>query len=101
MYSNAIVYFILTFALGCYPFQDRDPFVLPETPHVFFAGNQNKYETRLLTGTNFDILPHLQSLGDDGQKCRIVLVPKFKETGIMVLVNLSTLESTPIAFKTS
>ena len=36
--------------LGCYPFQDRDPFVLEETPHIFFAGNQPEYASRLVQG---------------------------------------------------
>ncbi len=28
--------------LACYPFTDKDPFIIPEksTPSVFFAGNQ-------------------------------------------------------------
>lgn len=36
--------------------------------------------------------------GDDGQKVRIVCVPKFSNTGEIVLVNLSTLESEVIKF---
>jgi DNA polymerase delta subunit 2 len=44
--------------LGCYPFQDRDPFVLEETPHIFFAGNQPQYGTRLVQGCSLG--------GDDG-----------------------------------
>jgi DNA polymerase delta subunit 2 len=44
--------------VGCYPFQDRDPFVLEETPHIFFAGNQPQYGTRLVQGCALG--------GDDG-----------------------------------
>jgi DNA polymerase delta subunit 2 len=40
---------------GCYPFQDRDPFVLEETPHIFFAGNQPEYASRLVQGINLVI----------------------------------------------
>lgn len=39
--------------VGCYPFQDRDPFVLEETPHIFFAGNQPEYASRLIQGSIF------------------------------------------------
>jgi DNA polymerase delta subunit 2 len=37
--------------LGCYPFKDRDPFVMEETPNVFFAGNQPEYASRLVRGS--------------------------------------------------
>jgi len=37
---------------GCYPFTDKDPFVLESCPHVYFVGNQDKYETRLIDGIN-------------------------------------------------
>lgn len=36
--------------LACYPFADNDPFILHKCPHVFFAGNQPAFETRLLQG---------------------------------------------------
>jgi hypothetical protein len=44
--------------------------------------------------TNVDFL----IAGEDGQKVRIVGVPKFNETGEIVLVNLSTLESEVVRF---
>lgn len=69
--------------LWAYPFQDRDPFILEKTPHVYFIGNQPQFEDRLLLGSN-------------GQKVRIVLVPSFAETGIVVLVNLKTLECSAV-----
>ncbi|ORY43933.1 DNA polymerase alpha/epsilon subunit B-domain-containing protein [Leucosporidium creatinivorum] len=65
--------------LWCYPFSDRDPFILPLTPHVYFIGNQPSFSTRVVTG-------------DDGQTCRIVLLPKFSEKGEVVLVNTKSLE---------
>jgi DNA polymerase II small subunit/DNA polymerase delta subunit B len=37
-------------------------------------------------------------IGDDGQKVRIISIPKFSETGEIVLVNTSTLESEVIKF---
>jgi DNA polymerase delta subunit 2 len=36
--------------------------------------------------------------GDDGQRVRIICIPRFSETGEIVLVNLSTLESEVIKF---
>ncbi|CAI5499537.1 unnamed protein product [Closterium sp. Naga37s-1] len=36
--------------LGVYPFQLDDPFVLTTCPHVFFAGNQPRFATRLIRG---------------------------------------------------
>lgn len=64
---------------GCYPFTDRDPFILHRAPHVYFIGNQPAFSTRLVQG-------------GDGKKVRIVLVPRFKESGELVLVNTATLE---------
>jgi DNA polymerase delta subunit 2 len=70
--------------------------VLEETPHIFFAGNQPEYSSKLVHGSHFydtDL-----TLGDDGQKVRIISIPKFSETGEIVLVNTSTLESEVIKF---
>jgi len=36
--------------LACYPFQTVDPFVIEQCPHVFFAGNQKQFATKLVTG---------------------------------------------------
>ena len=36
--------------------------------------------------------------GDDGQKVRIISIPKFSETGEIVLVDTSTLESEVVRF---
>ncbi|KAL9661614.1 hypothetical protein QQ045_026438 [Rhodiola kirilowii] len=33
--------------LGCYPYTDRDPFLIESCPHVYFAGNQSHYGTRM------------------------------------------------------
>lgn len=71
--------------VGCYPFSDRDPFILLKTPHVYFIGNQPKFETRLVEGPN-------------QQRVRIVLVPKFCNTGEVVLVNTVTLEAKVVSF---
>jgi len=74
---------------GCYPFTDRDPFILNETPHVYFIGNQPKFESRLVTDEE----------GEGSKKCRIVLVPKFCETGQVVLVHSKSLETKVVGFE--
>jgi DNA polymerase delta subunit 2 len=42
-------FFFSTF-IGCHPFQDSDPFLLKDCPHVYFIGNQPQFETRLVEG---------------------------------------------------
>jgi len=71
--------------LACYPFQDNDPFVMTECPHVFFAGNQDKFESTLIEGSQ-------------GQKVRLVCVPSFSKTGVLVLVNVNDLSVETIQF---
>lgn len=41
---------VLLYSAGCYPFTDRDPFFIETCPHVYFVGNQDKYETSLIKG---------------------------------------------------
>eukprot|EP01106_Pelomyxa_sp_JSP_P007334 TRINITY_DN2207_c0_g1_i1.p1 TRINITY_DN2207_c0_g1~~TRINITY_DN2207_c0_g1_i1.p1 ORF type:complete len:210 (+),score=45.38 TRINITY_DN2207_c0_g1_i1:478-1107(+) len=74
--------------LGCYPFADDDPFILDQSPHVYFAGNQPEFATRTITGAC-------------GQRVALVLVPSFSLTGTAVLVNLSTLQVFPFVFKST
>ncbi|KAH8147721.1 uncharacterized protein LAJ45_08186 [Morchella importuna] len=72
--------------LWSYPFNDQDQFVIEECPHVFFVGNQDKFETSLVEGA-------------EGQRCRVVLVPRFSETGEVVVVDLETLEVEVVKFQ--
>lgn len=39
--------------LSCFPAADEDPFIIDEMPHVFFAGNQKHFETRMWNGKYF------------------------------------------------
>lgn len=72
--------------LWCYPFPAGDPFVLQECPHVFFAGNQPKFEKGLIEGPA-------------GQVVRLIAVPKFSETGEVVLLDLESLECEVVKFE--
>ncbi|KIV94538.1 hypothetical protein PV10_02294 [Exophiala mesophila] len=71
--------------LWCYPFQDRDRFVLEACPHVFFVGNQPKFETTVIDGPG-------------GAQVRLIAIPKFSESGELVLVDAETLEVELIKF---
>ena len=64
---------------GCYPFQEKDQFVIEECPHVYFVGNQPRFDTAVIEGPA-------------GQIVRLIAVPKFKDTGEVVLVDAETLE---------
>eukprot|EP00968_Pinguiococcus_pyrenoidosus_P013174 scaffold1187_cov258-Pinguiococcus_pyrenoidosus.AAC.18 len=74
--------------LPCYPFYQEDPFVLENTPQVFFAGNQRDFGCRRVRAPN-------------GGSCLLISVPKFSATGDAVLVNLSNLEASRLHFGVS
>lgn len=69
-----------------YPFQNADPFIIKNTPHIFVCGNCSKFETKLLSTENI--------------QCRIVCVPEFVSSPTVVLINLKTLDCVPIQFST-
>lgn len=72
--------------LPCYPFQDGDQFVVKECPHVYFAGNQPKFETSVIEGPQ-------------EQQVRLVAVPSFRKTGQVVLMDLETLDVELVTFE--
>ncbi|CAJ0886942.1 7982_t:CDS:2 [Entrophospora sp. SA101] len=71
--------------LFCYPFQDEDPLIINQTPHVYFIGNQKEFKTCLLKGSK-------------NQTTRIILLPTFSTTGLIVLLNLNNLDCHTISF---
>lgn len=71
--------------LGCYPYQDEEPFLVEETPHVFFVGNQPHFDTTVIEGPI-------------GQAVRLIAVPKFKETGQLLLLDMDSLEVEIVKF---
>lgn len=74
--------------LGCYPYYEKDPFILEKCPHVYFVGNQPKYQSKIING-------------EDGQKVLLVTVPAFSSSKTCVLLNLRTLTCHSVNFSAS
>lgn len=74
--------------LGCYPYTDRDPFIIDTCPHVYFCGNQDSFGSRLLRGL-------------EGQQVRLICIPHFYDTGVAVLVNLRDLDCHVLSLSTA
>lgn len=56
--SSPLTYtFARSLSSGCYPFQDQDPFIVEQSPHVYFVGNQSKFEHSLVEGKIYYRLP--------------------------------------------
>ncbi|KAJ3515561.1 hypothetical protein NLJ89_g1677 [Agrocybe chaxingu] len=77
--------------LWCHPYREEDPFLIPETPDIYIVGGQEKFATRLVTERS-------ERKGAPTTRCRIVLVPSFAHTGILVLINLRTLAVKTVNF---
>jgi DNA polymerase delta subunit 2 len=71
--------------LWCYPFQEKDQFVIEECPHVFFVGNQPRFDTTIIEGPT-------------GQRVRLIAIPKFHQTGELILLDSETLEVEVVKF---
>lgn len=71
-------------SVSSYPFSSRDPFVIEEMPHIYFAGNQKSFNMKLRE--------------KDASKTRIISVPSFKLTQTCILVNLKNLKCEVVAF---
>ena len=41
---------ILFSSAGCYPYYDRDPFILDKCPHIYFSGNQPSFQHKKIQG---------------------------------------------------
>jgi DNA polymerase delta subunit 2 len=61
--------------LWCYPFQDADPMIVSESPHVYVVGCQSEFGTKVIESPR-------------GEQCLLVCVPRFAATGCVVLVDL-------------
>lgn len=84
--------------LGCFPFDESDPFVLEETPHVLFAGNQREFGSRkmCLTSNDRDIeMTHgdkKASSAESEKFVRLISIPSYALTGQAVFLDLTSLE---------
>ncbi|KAF7791237.1 hypothetical protein EIP86_002251 [Pleurotus ostreatoroseus] len=76
--------------LWCYPYFTNDPFVINETPDIYVVGNQPAFKTKMVRERGRD--------GEAEKRCRVVLVPGFRETGTLVLVNLRSLAVRTVCF---
>merc|ERR1712194_95927 len=74
-----------------------DPFVLPHRPTVYFAGNCDKFETRLVDG-NGDEMAEDATAAREKSATRLICVPSFALTGEVVLVKLRSLECEVLSF---
>lgn len=99
---------ILITPTGSYPFQSHDPFILQSCPHIFFAGNQPRFKTALVEGdsplklngadTDAEMTDIMNEEGSGGPRVRILAVPRFRDTGELVLVDCETLEVEVVRF---
>jgi len=78
--------------------------VLESCPHIFFAGNQPSFKTAIVES---DIPLRLDGgdteMTDDHEnttsaRVRLLSIPKFKESGELILVDTETLEVEVIRF---
>ncbi|OCH95642.1 hypothetical protein OBBRIDRAFT_745437 [Obba rivulosa] len=76
--------------LWCHPYFTADPFVITQTPDVYVIGNQPAFATQL-------VRERAEESAEE-KRCRIVLVPGFRKTGTIVLVNLRTLAVRTVQF---
>lgn len=80
-------------SLPTFPSSETDPFVMTSRPAIYFVGNCDEFESRLVgeKGESID------TAADTGAT-RLVCVPSFASTGEVVLVNLRTLECDVVSF---
>lgn len=76
------------FSTGCYPYYDNDPFILENCPHVYFSGNQPKFQHKKLQGNSVcDTLQvdHLRVV------LKLVFPPSLPGTSLLATPTLSWL----------
>ncbi|KAL2698840.1 hypothetical protein AAEP93_010228 [Penicillium crustosum] len=86
-----------------YPYQSEDPYIIESCPHIFFAGNQPQFKTATIEG---DVPLRLDgdtemvgaADGSDAARVRLLALPKFNETGELILVDTETLEVEVVRF---
>lgn len=96
---------LTTYLLGCYPYQQDDPFVLQSAPHIFFIGNQPSFRTTIVEDTSHLAASpsedeEMANNSSQGRRVRVISLPRFSETGELVLVDAETLEVEVVRFST-
>lgn len=97
---------------ACLPYTSEDPFIIKECPHVYFAGNQPRFQKKVVQGKwlwkasplydkhGLWVIPSPLAVAD-GRSVLLICVPNFDFTHSCVLVNLRSLECQEIKFGTS
>jgi len=70
--------------LSTFP-MNEDPFLLEESPHIFFVGNEDKFATSIVKGQKNEMI-------------RIVMIPRFSDSKTIILVDTDSLDIHPITF---
>lgn len=66
-------------------------------PHVYFAGNQAGFGTRVVQGPGSG--DDAEGSGSIGETVRLISVPKFSETGEVVVLDLEDLSVQRLCFR--
>ena len=72
--------------LHCYPFHDQDPFIIQSCPHVYFCGNQEKFQHK--------------TIEMNGKKVLLMCLPKYSTTQNFVLLNLKDMSCSTLSVNT-
>lgn len=78
--------------LWCHPYLDQDPFILSSTPDIYIIGNQPSFATTMINASAPGSAEAGTNQRTDKVRCRVILLPKFCESGMLVLVETRTLE---------
>ncbi|KAI0713216.1 DNA polymerase alpha/epsilon subunit B-domain-containing protein [Earliella scabrosa] len=81
--------------LWCHPFFKQDPFVMTQTPDLYVVGNQPAFATKMVEEHGD---ADVEDTARGPKRCRIVLLPSFKDSGVLVLVNIRTLAVRRVQF---
>jgi DNA polymerase delta subunit 2 len=71
-----------------FPFETTDPFIIQHAPHVYFCGNCDKFETKLIDVS----VDGGSGKSNNVVQVRLICVPSFVKTGQVLIMNLKTLE---------
>jgi DNA polymerase delta subunit 2 len=74
--------------LWCHPYFTADPFIIGDAPNLYIIGNQPLFQTKQIK-VDSDQGPGL---------CRIVLLPSFAQSGLLVLVHSTSLDVKTVNF---